>query len=150
MEVYIDNRQEEVDLDETIYVDIEKLVEEALLFEKGDSSYEVSISFVSEKEMRELNREYRNINQVTDVLSFPIEDDFIVPLPLLGDIIIAPKRAQEQAIEYGHSLEREILYLSLHSIFHLLGYDHIEEEDKKLMREREKEIISRLDFFKRE
>lgn len=148
MEIYIDNRQDKVKLDDTIYETLEEVIKECLLLEEEPLSYEVSLSFVDNKEIRELNREYRNLDKETDVLSFPIEEDFLVPVPLLGDIIISVEKALEQSIEYNHSLLREISYLTVHSMFHLLGYDHMEEEGKKLMRYKEKEVMKRLKIFK--
>lgn len=148
MEVYIDNRQDKMKLNKGIYKDIEKVIEECLLLEKESLDYEISLSFVDNEEIKELNSEYRNINKETDVLSFPVEEDFLIPTPLLGDIIISTEKALEQSIEYGHSLSREILYLTVHSMFHLLGYDHIDEEEKILMRKKEKEIMKRMEVFK--
>lgn len=148
MEVYIDNRQDKMKLNNGIYKDIEKVIEECLLLEKESLDYEISLSFVDNEEIKELNSEYRNINKETDVLSFPVEEDFLIPTPLLGDIIISTEKALEQSIEYGHSLSREILYLTVHSMFHLLGYDHIDEEEKILMRKKEKKIMKRMEVFK--
>lgn len=109
---------------------------------------EVSVTFVGPEEIRELNRDYRGIDKVTDVLSFPQFDDF-ENLPdidelCLGDVVICRERAEEQAEEYGHSYERELVYLFVHSILHLLGYDHMEEEEKKEMRGREEEVMTFL------
>ena len=106
---------------------------------------EISLSFVGEEEIRTLNREYRNRDDITDVLSFPLEEDFPQENELLGDIVLCVKRAEEQAREYGHSTERELIYLSIHSLFHLLGYDHMEEEEKKIMRQKEKDSLKKLE-----
>src|SRR5699024_4127387 len=100
------------------------------------ANFEVSISFVDNKRIRELNLEYRGVDAPTDVLSFPQydEEDLILPegFPvILGDIIISLERALEQAEDFGHSLEREVVYLSIHGFFHLLGYDHETEEEQK-------------------
>ena len=109
---------------------------------------EISVTFVEAEEIRELNRDYRDNDKVTDVLSFPQFDD-LNDIPdfgeiCLGDVVICKERAQEQAEEFGHSFEREIIYLFTHSILHLLGYDHMEEEDKKVMRAREEEVMAEL------
>ena len=109
---------------------------------------EISVTFVEAEEIRELNRDYRDNDKVTDVLSFPQFDD-LNEIPdfgeiCLGDVVICKDRAQEQAEEFGHSFEREIIYLFTHSILHLLGYDHMEEDEKKEMREREEEVMSHL------
>lgn len=109
---------------------------------------DISVTFVDAEEIRELNCQYRDIDRVTDVLSFPQYDD-LNDLPdfgeiCLGDVVICKERAEEQAEEFGHSFEREIIYLFTHSILHLLGYDHMEEEEKREMREREEEVMNYL------
>ena len=109
---------------------------------------EISVTFVEGEEIRELNRDYRDTDRVTDVLSFPQFDD-LNDIPevgeiCLGDVVICKDRAEEQAKEFGHSFEREIIYLFTHSILHLLGFDHMEEDEKKEMREREEEVMTYL------
>ena len=106
---------------------------------------EISVTFVPLEEIHELNREYRQVDSPTDVLSFPQFDD-LDELPeegeiMLGDVVICSDRAKEQAEEFGHSFEREIIYLFVHSVLHLLGYDHMEEDEKRIMRRREEEVI---------
>lgn len=115
---------------------------------------EISLSFVSLEEIHRLNRDYRGVDSPTDVLSFPMVDDFaglqemyedLGKLPdelLLGDVVICTDKALQQAEEYGHSKERELVYLFTHSVLHLLGYDHMEEEDKRRMRAREEEVMA--------
>lgn len=107
---------------------------------------EVSVSFVSDSEIQEINRNYREKNEVTDVISFAFLDDEDEPIiegmpSVLGDIIINTNRAREQATEYGHSYEREIMFLSLHGFLHLLGFDHMNEEEEKEMFGIQKEIL---------
>ena len=107
---------------------------------------EVSVSFVSDSEIKEINRDYREKDEVTDVISFAFLDDEDEPViegmpSVLGDIIINTNRAKEQAAEYGHSYEREILFLSLHGFLHLLGFDHMNEEEEKEMFGIQKEIL---------
>lgn len=148
MEVYIDNRQCEIEVTESMESLIERVIEESLRVEGKTLDYEVSVSLVNNEEIRELNREYRGVDSETDVLSFPIEEDLIIPLPLLGDIIISLEKAKEQGIEFGHGLEREIAYLTAHSMFHLMGYDHMEEDEKEIMRNKEKEVMKNLKIFK--
>jgi len=149
MEVYIDNRQDKVQIEEEINIIIEKVAREVLSLENASLDCEISVSFVDNEEIRELNREYRGVDKDTDVLSFPMEDEFVVEgLILLGDIIISLERALEQSKDFGHSLYREVAYLTAHSIFHLLGYDHMDEEEKNIMREKEKEVMKRLRIFK--
>lgn len=149
MEIYIDNRQDKVEIDDTIIETFKEVIKECLLLEKQSLNYEISLSIVDNKEIKELNKEYRNVDKDTDVLSFPIDEDF-VPVPMLGDIIISAEKALEQSIEYNHSLIREMAYLTAHSMFHLLGYDHIGEDEKKVMRDKEKEIMRRLKIFRDE
>lgn len=120
------------------------------LEEIDDERIEISVTFVSLEEIQEINRQFRDIDKVTDVLSFPQFEDF-EDLPefgeiALGDVVICTERAKEQAAEFGHSLEREIVYLFVHSMCHLLGYDHMEEDEKKVMRAREEEIMAFVDL----
>ena len=100
---------------------------------------EVSIALIDDEQMAELNKNYRNIDNTTDVLSFPQEEE------LLGDVIISIPRALAQANEYGHSFKREFTYLLVHGLLHLAGYDHLNTEDKTIMRSLEEEILSNLD-----
>lgn len=148
MEIYIDNRQDKFDLDNSIEDLLEDVIRESLLVEGIGLDYEISVSFVDNEEIRQLNRDYRNIDKETDVLSFPMEEDFMIPMPLLGDIIISVEKAAEQAEDFGHSLEREITYLTAHSMFHLMGYDHMEEDEKRIMRDKEKQVMKRIEMFK--
>lgn len=150
MKIYIDNRQEKIELRDDIYDKIEEVSKTILMDELASKDYEISISFVDNEEIRALNREYRSIDKVTDVLSFPMDQDFDIPgIVLLGDIIISLERAKEQAKEFSHSFEREIFYLLVHSLYHLLGYDHIEEQDEREMREKEKSMMKKLKIFKK-
>ena len=149
MEIYIDNRQNKVEVDNSIYELIEKTCREVLLLEGESLDCEISVSFVDNEEIRELNRQYRGIDRETDVLSFPLGDDiFPGELKPLGDIVISLEKALEQSQDFGHSLEREILYLTAHSMLHLLGYDHETDEDRLVMRQKEKEVMKRLGIFK--
>ena len=149
MELYIDNRQEKVELDEDIFDIIEKTIEETLLLEGKSFNYEISLTFVNNEEIRKLNKKYRNIDRETDVLSFPLEqDESLFPMPMLGDIVISAEKALEQSIEYGHSFVREIAYLTAHSMLHLLGYDHMNETEKQIMRKKEKNVMKKLNIFR--
>lgn len=148
MEIYIDNRQSLIEVSETSYQLFEKVIRASLLVEGRSLDYEVSVSLVDNIEIRELNRDYRGVDRETDVLSFPMEDDFRLDLPLLGDIIISVEKALEQSQDYGHSLERELAYLTAHSMFHLMGYDHMNDEEKLVMREKEKLVMKNLGLFK--
>lgn len=115
---------------------------------------EVSVVFVDDCRIRELNREHRNTDRSTDVLSFPqyggIREAKEADYPYFGDIVISLETAEAQAKEFGHSVRREISYLTVHSVLHLLGYDHIEEEEKKRMRYAEKEIMHRMGVYRGE
>lgn len=148
MELYIDNHQQKIDATK-----LESLVHEALVVAHEltgiTNETEISVVLVDDQEIRELNKEYRGIDQATDVLSFALEEglDFVQPLGepiVLGDIVISLERAEAQRMEYGHSLEREVGYLAVHGFLHLIGYDHLNETDKKSMRLKEEEIMSKL------
>ncbi len=114
---------------------------------------EVSVTICDNGEIREINREYRNIDNATDVLSFPmysysepmvLSEEILEGENMLGDIVISLERAREQAEEYGHSTERELSFLTVHSMLHLLGYDHMEEEERAVMREREEYFLEKI------
>ena len=145
------NTSEELDLD-LISERAEKTIEEVLRVEKIEENVEVSLSIVDKDEIHILNRDYRDVDRPTDVLSFPMDEEGFDnegnPILLLGDIVICLDVAKDQAADFGHSLEREIMYLICHSTLHLLGYDHIEEADKKEMRAKEKEIMKNIGVFK--
>lgn len=112
---------------------------------------EVDITIVTDEEIHVLNRDYRNVDRTTDVLSFALDEDGGEPelvggpeVHLLGDIIISAETAMRQAEEFGHGLEREIVYLAVHGLLHLLGYDHMQEEDKVVMRAKEEEALREI------
>lgn len=123
---------------------IQKLFNLALNYTQNIENIEVSLNFVSEEEIKKLNNEHRQIDKVTDVLSFPMteikqgekiekyKEDFFDSV-YLGDIAICIKRAREQAKEYGHSYQRELCFLALHGFLHIMGYDHMTKEDEKVM-----------------
>ncbi len=129
-----------------------KTIEEVLKVENFNENAEVSLSIVDKDTIHKLNKDYRNVDRETDVLSFPMDeeafDDEGNPIFLLGDIVICLDVARNQAAEFGHSLEREMMYLICHSTLHLLGYDHIEEDDRVKMRAKEKEVMKNLGVFK--
>ena len=117
-----------------------------------DSKLYLSITFTNPEEIRKLNKEFRNIDKSTDVLSFPmfekeelkkLDNSRQYPEPL-GDIVISIEQVEIQAEEYGHSFERELAYMIVHGFYHLMGYDHIEENDKKEMRAKEENILNKL------
>lgn len=115
----------------------------------------ISIILTTPRIIKEINSEFRNIEKETDVLSFPMfekeELDNLIAnnnnIPeVLGDIVISVEKVKEQAEEYGHSFERELSYMVVHGFYHLMGYDHIEEEDKVIMRPKEEKILQKLDI----
>lgn len=161
--IFIDNRQNKIEVTEELENTIETVIEHALREEKVEVSCEISIIFIDNEEIRDINRENRNIDRVTDVLSFPmlnypkgkvfkevyfgyefepsdLDDGNLV----LGDIALSLEKAKEQSVEFGHSFLREASYLTVHSVLHLLGYDHMEEEEKEIMRKREEEILNKF------
>ena len=140
---------EEIDVAEKLVRQMTEAAEICVGEEGLDPDFcEVSFSFVDEEEIRRLNAAYRDKDAVTDVLSFPQYDD-LRELDneeeiCLGDVVICGRMARCQAEEYGHSYERELLYLFVHSILHLLGYDHMEEEEKRQMRIREEYVMEKI------
>jgi probable rRNA maturation factor len=149
MNFLLDNEQSEY----TVSTELEQLVEavvvKTLEMEEFDPNVEVSVTFVSAQRIKELNKEYRSKDSVTDVLSFPqyTDEGFEVyedePI-MIGDVVICLERAAQQAQDYGHSFEREVAYLMCHSVLHLLGYDHMDDEEKALMRSREELVMSAM------
>lgn len=149
MEIILDDRQDKISVSEELIDKIKDIILECLDYEGYDYSYEVSLSFVDNKEIQELNREFRGIDRATDVLSFPLlTDEFDIELEeeSLGDIVISLERALEQSLEYDHSFEREVCFLVCHSMLHLLGYDHDTDENTKEMREKEEYILNKLNI----
>ena len=116
-----------------------KLAIEKTLAAHHIKNTELSFTMVDPSEIKRLNRDFRNIDRMTDVLSFPIDDQ------MLGDIVVCKKRLSKQAKAYGNSYLRELSYLTVHSVLHLLGYDHMEARDKQVMRRMEKEIMRDLE-----
>lgn len=154
MKIYIDynNEQDKLSPPE----DFERLIEDcaraALEEEDISDDAEVSVTLVDNARIRELNREFREIDKETDVLSFPMgdEDGFDVDpgtnAILLGDIVISVEKAKAQSEEYGHSFKREMAFLLTHSLFHLLGYDHMTPEEEKEMFAKQEKVLQRLDI----
>ncbi|MDY4588927.1 MAG: rRNA maturation RNase YbeY [Oscillospiraceae bacterium] len=148
---FLSNEQEKLEPPQ----DIENLIEictAAALEEEGiDDTAEVSVTLVDNEGIRQLNKEHRDIDRETDVLSFPLGDDDGYEIDpdndaiMLGDIVISLEKAAQQAQEYGHSYRREVAFLITHSLFHLLGYDHVnsEEEEKEMFGKQEK-VLEKL------
>ena len=142
---------------------IDRVVEKCFEIENLDENkVYVAITLTTPEEIREINKEFRKIDKETDVLSFPIFEkkdidmlrkngeivDEDMPQDVLGDIIISMKKVEEQAKEYGHSVERELAYMVVHRFYHLMGYDHMGEEDKKVMGEEEEKVLESLDIVR--
>ncbi|WP_315168178.1 rRNA maturation RNase YbeY [Metaclostridioides mangenotii] len=149
MEIILENRQDKINLEDELLEKLNDIIIECLHYEGYDDDYDVSLSFVDNKEIKELNSEFRGIDKETDVLSFPLlDDEFDVELGevSLGDIVVSLEKALDQSIEYNHSIEREVCFLVCHSMFHLLGYDHDTEENTKVMRHKEEHILGKLNI----
>lgn len=163
--LYTDNRQNQIEVTEEFINELEKICIYSLEKEEVSQKCQISLLFVNNEEIRGINKETRNIDKATDVLSFPMLDypkgkvfkdvykdkRFDVMYMdqgelVLGDMVLSLERAMEQSIEYNHSFKREACYLVVHSILHLLGYDHMKEDEKKIMRTREEEILKDLDI----
>lgn len=136
---------------------VNKVINECFLEENLlNTNMYISITLTNPENIRNINKEYRNIDKETDVLSFPmfekdelqaiIKDNEYEVNDVLGDIVISLEKVKEQAIEYGHSFERELAYMLVHGFYHLMGYDHIEEKDKVLMRPKEEKILQNLNI----
>ena len=140
---------------------IKKVIEQCFKEEKLENSkLNISITLTTPENIRKINKEYRNVDNETDVLSFPIFEKEELDKKILnnnfeyedilGDIVISIKRVEEQAKEYGHSFERELSYMVVHGFYHLMGYDHIKEEDKLVMRSKEEKVLTKLGITREE
>ena len=134
---------------------VKKVVEQCFKEEKlEDSKLYISITLTTPQHIHEINKQYRNVDKETDVLSFPmfekneldekIENQDFEHEDVLGDIVISIEKVKGQAEEYGHSFEREFSYMIVHGFYHLMGYDHIKEEDKVIMRPKEENVLNKL------
>ena len=155
LEIYYTTRNKNVDK-----AFLDKIYKAALKHFNLDDVFEVELTIVGESRIRQVNNETRGIDRVTDVLSFPAIDfhfpfkkqDYLYTMDpetgkiMLGELMLCEKRAKEQAIEYGHSLDREIGFLVLHGLLHLLGFDHIKKEDEVVMMGHAEEILKGLNL----
>lgn len=153
MIISMENAQDKIVLGEYLEKRLQDGLNAVAKLHDLDDMTEVDITIVDDEEIHQLNRYYRNVDRPTDVLSFALdEDDEDEPellegqLHLLGDIIISAETATRQAEEFGHGLEREIVYLAVHGLLHLLGYDHMVEEDKVIMRAKEEEALRAINL----
>lgn len=150
MEIFIEDLQDKIEVTDEILKLMDKAARACLENENFTLPYEISVILVDNDRIREVNNEQRSIDKPTDVLSFPIVDMYEGEIKssdgdfdmdeghiVLGDILISLEKAKEQSIEYGHSFERELIFLLTHGVFHLLGYDHdTEEREKKCWKDR--------------
>ena len=119
-----------------------------------DKNLYVNIVLTNPENIRKINKEYRNIDKETDVLSFPmfekeeLEQRKEENQDILGDIVISIEKVKEQAMEYEHSFKRELAYMAVHGFYHLMGYDHMNENDKILMRQKEEKVLNKLNILK--
>ena len=135
---------------------INKVIEECFKIEDlQDSKLYISITLTNPENIKKLNKQYRNIDKETDVLSFPMFEKNEIPNltnleyeEALGDIVISIERVKEQAEEYGHTFERELSYMVVHGFYHLMSKDHIEEKDKEIMRAKEENVLNRLKILR--
>ena len=140
---------------------IKKVIEQCFKEEKiEESKLYISITLTTPQNIHKINKQYRNVDNETDVLSFPIFEKKELEEKIktkrfehediLGDIVISIDRVKEQAKEYGHSFEREFAYMLVHGFYHLMGYDHIKEDDKAIMRPKEEKVLKRLGITREE
>lgn len=159
--IFIDNRQNKIEVTEELETVIRDVIEYTLKEEELLMDNEVSVILIDNEEIKEINAKQRGIDKVTDVLSFPMlhypkdkvfkdvfinhefdQSDLYDGRLVVGDVALSLEKSKEQSEEFGHSFTRECAYLTVHSILHLLGYDHMEETEKNIMRKREEEILS--------
>lgn len=153
LKVNFSNRQRKTALPDNTESLVVSAINAALSVENFPDNSEVNVTFVSDDKIKKINYEFRNINSSTDVLSFPLGYDGVYDINpenncfMLGDVIISIDHAIMQAELFGHGLDREIAYLTVHSVFHLLGYDHIDEgEQKSIMRKKEEEALKLINL----
>ncbi len=151
MIINFENDQEQVRLPEAVVARMQEGLQAVARLNGLEAAAEVDVTLVDDAEIHVLNRDYRGVDRPTDVLSFALDEESedsdepeLIGAPeehLYGDIIISAETALRQAQEYGHGLERELTYLAVHAMFHLLGYDHMTEEEKREMRAKEEEAL---------
>ena len=153
MIISLDNDQEKIEISTELEGLLNKAMNLVARLENLSENTEVDITIVTDEEIHVLNRDYHGVDRATDVLSFALDEGDDEPEilgaeaeHLLGDIIISAEKANEQAEEFGHGLNREIVYLAVHGMLHLLGYDHMVEDEKIVMRRREEEILREIDL----
>lgn len=151
VKVVISDDQSEIRIPTGVRMLVRRCCTAVLVLEEFDGAAEISVTFVDDQKIHELNKQFRNIDSSTDVLSFPLGENGVYDVnrdtgaKMLGDIVISIPHAFEQAERYGHSLQREIGFLTVHSMLHLLGYDHVNGGIESVrMREKEETILTKL------
>jgi len=151
LKVVISNSQRLIKIPSGIRMLIRRACSAVLVMEEFEGSAEVNVTFVDDEEIRRLNNEFRKIDTATDVLSFPLGENGVYDInpesdaKMLGDIVISVPHAISQADEYGHSIQREMAFLTVHSMLHLLGYDHVNGGMEAVkMREKEERVLIQL------
>ena len=156
-EIYIEDACLNKSIDDEICKLLTETVSATLKYENVTIPCYVSITVVDEDEIKEINNEHRGIDSVTDVLSFPVVNlidgsfdnnagDYFEGRLILGDVVLCAKRAKEQSIDFGHSYDRELGYLTCHSILHLIGYDHEVDSEREVMRQKEEAVMALLNL----
>jgi probable rRNA maturation factor len=146
LHIYFENMQDKHQVRYALKMLVRNAIEATLAFENVSADCEVSVTFADNEGIRAINREYRQIDAPTDVLSFPLFEES-AGKKQLGDIVLSLERCAAQAEEFGHSFERECAFLTVHSTLHLLGYDHVNgEEEEKDMRKRQTAIVENMGF----
>lgn len=151
-EIYFEDAREDSELSPDMVNLLTNVVNTTLKYENVDTPCFVSITVTTPEDIRDINREHRNVDSVTDVLSFPVVNlldddykqeagDYYEGRLILGDVVLCAERAREQSESFGHSLEREMGYLTCHSILHLIGYDHEIEQEREIMRQKEEAVM---------
>ena len=147
LHIYFENAQEREPITYALKMLIRRAILATLAFEGKEGHSEVSVTFTDNEGIRAINREYREIDAPTDVLSFPLFEEGADGTRELGDIVLSLERCRAQAEEFGHSFERECAFLTVHSTLHLLGYDHVNgEEEENDMRERQTAIVEQMGY----
>ena len=149
MPVLVSNLQEKIPVDDELSGFLAIAIGEVLKEVDRGEAAEVSLVFVDDDYIHGLNAQYRGVDAPTDVLSFAMQEGDPMPGPdeeniILGDVVISLQAAERQAGEYGHSFRREAVYLTVHGVLHLLGYDHLNKDDRAIMRQKEEGVLSRL------
>ena len=155
LKAYFVNRQKEEQVSAELRAFLRKCIRATLIADGYDDFFEVYVTLVNDSQIHQMNLEHRGVDAPTDVLSFPMGEDGVYDIDpetgayMLGDVVLNVSRIRLQAEEYGHSFEREAGYLTIHSILHLLGYDHVDEgEMKKQMRAKEEQVLESLHLYR--